>query len=384
MNSPLAENTPPTTTPRSRRDHWCHQASTSYYSGLVSVTKQDRAYNEKKNVKLAQKLPCSAEIIPMMAPHPICPNCHSEFVEKIEEDSDPRFFIEAGHAQVGDDDDDGYEGQETVDLEDLLRVIQLLSSPPTTANQRQQQVQGQLPGGYPTGTVAGAATSPFSLFNSQAARSASENTTTNTARASVTELNNEDEEMLVEQDTEPRQQSQDPPTSISSLLERIGLELNFMNEGGQPGLGGFGGLFNMVGNPGDYVFGQGGLDDVITQMMEMQGRQNGPVALSEEAINELPQHTLTSEELDAKTECSVCKDEFERQDTCTQLKCKHIFHEDCIKPWLKTSATCPTCRFSLVPEEDVLQQQQQRLDQQQQRRSLGYSSTLPGSFPRHD
>jgi hypothetical protein len=43
-----------------------------------------------------------------------------------------------------------------------------------------------------------------------------------------------------------------------------------MNEGGQPGLGGFGGLFNMVGNPGDYVFGQGGLDDVITQMMEMQ------------------------------------------------------------------------------------------------------------------
>lgn len=53
-------------------------------------------------------------------------------------------------------------------------------------------------------------------------------------------------------------------------MERIGLELNFMNEGGQPGLGGFGGLFNMVGNPGDYVFGQGGLDDVITQMMELQ------------------------------------------------------------------------------------------------------------------
>ncbi|KAF9138730.1 hypothetical protein BG015_002274 [Linnemannia schmuckeri] len=350
MNSPLAENTPPTTTPRSRRDHWCHQ--------------------------------CSAEITPMMAPHPICPECHSEFVEKIEEDNDPRTFVEAGHEQVHED-DDGYEGQETVGLEDLLRVIQLLSSPPTTANQRQQQTQGQLPGGYPTGTVAGAATSPFSLFNSQATRSASENATTNTARASATELNNEDEEMLeVEQNTEPRQQSQGPPTSISSLLERIGLELHFMNEGGQPGLGGFGGLFNMVGNPGDYVFGQGGLDDVITQMMEMQGRQNGPVALSEEAINELPQHTLTSEELDAKTECSVCKDEFERQDTCTQLKCKHIFHEDCIKPWLKTSATCPTCRFSLVPEEDAQQQQQQ--DQQQQRSSSGYSSALPGSFPRHD
>lgn len=307
-----------------------------------------------------------------MVPHPLCPECHSEFVEKIEEDNDPRSFVEAGHEQ-GDDDDDGQEGQEIVGLEDLLRVIHLLSSAPMTVNHRQQQAQGQLPGGYPTGTGAGAATSPFSLFNPQATRSAS-GTTTTTARAPAAEPHDDDEEMLeFEQDSESRP-LQDPPTSISSLLERIGLELNFMNEGGQPGLGGFGGLFNMVGNPGDYVFGQGGLDDVITQMMELQSRQNGPVALSEEAINELPQHTLTSEELDAKTECSVCKDEFERQDTCTQLKCKHIFHEDCIKPWLKTSATCPTCRFSLVPEEDAQQEQQQQRG----------SSTLPGSFPRLD
>lgn len=53
-----------------------------------------------------------------------------------------------------------------------------------------------------------------------------------------------------------------------------------MNEGGQPGLGGFGGLFNMVGNPGDYVFGQGGLDDVITQMMELQRYVPRPLLLS--------------------------------------------------------------------------------------------------------
>lgn len=101
-------------------------------------------------------------------------------------------------------------------LEDLLRVIHLLSSAPMTVNQRQQQAQGQLPGGYPTGTGAGTATSPFSLFNSQAARSASGNTTTNAARAAATEPHDEDEEMLdIEQDTEPHQQLQGPPTSIS-------------------------------------------------------------------------------------------------------------------------------------------------------------------------
>lgn len=108
-------------------------------------------------------------------------------------------------------------------LEDLLRVIHLLSSAPMTVNQRPQQAQGQLPGGYPTRTGTGAATSPFSLFNSQAARSASGNTTTNAARAVAAEPHDHDEEMLeIEQDTEPRQQLQDPPTSISRyVIDRV-------------------------------------------------------------------------------------------------------------------------------------------------------------------
>jgi len=35
-------------------------------------------------------------------------------------------------------------------------------------------------------------------------------------------------------------------------------------------MGGGGGLFPMVGNPGDYAWGQGGLDDIVSQMMELQ------------------------------------------------------------------------------------------------------------------
>ncbi|KAF9929791.1 hypothetical protein FBU30_001227 [Linnemannia zychae] len=318
----------------------------------------------------------------MMAPHPICPECHSEFVEKIEEDNDPRSFVEAGHEQGDDDDDeDGQEG-ETVGLEDLLRVIQLLSNAPLSSNnhQRQQQGQGQLPGGYPLRSGSDSTVNPFNLFTSRPLPSNNRAATNAAASSNGATPIDEDEEMLdVVQETEPAQQPQGPTTSIASLLERIGLEFHFMNEGGQPGLGGFGGLFNMVGNPGDYVFSQGGLDDVITQMMEMQSRQNGPVALSEEAINSLPYHTLTSEELDAKTECSVCKDEFESKDICIQLKCKHIFHEDCIKPWLKTSATCPTCRFSLVPEDGAQQQVQEQLQGDSSNHSS--QSNLPGSFP---
>lgn len=31
--------------------------------------------------------------------------------------------------------------------------------------------------------------------------------------------------------------------------------------------------------------------------------------------------------------------------------CRHIFHPDCLQPWLKTNGSCPVCRFSLVPDE---------------------------------
>ena len=46
----------------------------------------------------------------------------------------------------------------------------------------------------------------------------------------------------------------------------------------------------------------------------------------------------------------MCKDEFEVSQETIELPCKHVFHDECILPWIKQSGTCPVCRHELVPQ----------------------------------
>ncbi|KAH9947118.1 hypothetical protein B0H21DRAFT_807959 [Amylocystis lapponica] len=117
--------------------------------------------------------------------------------------------------------------------------------------------------------------------------------------------------------------------------------------------GGPGGAEN--GRWGDYVFNQEALDQIITQMME-NSNASAPVAATEEIVNKLPREVLEEGCPMLEESCAVCKDQFklETDDPDEQvvvtLPCKHPFHEPCILPWLKSSGTCPVCRYQLVPQ----------------------------------
>ncbi|KAF9357088.1 hypothetical protein BGX26_004262 [Mortierella sp. AD094] len=323
----------------------------------------------------------------MMVPDPMCPNCRGEFVEKIESDNDPRTFIQPNpqNESGGDGQQDAGFG-EPLNLEDLLRVFQFAMQ--HQQQQQQPQRSGQMFGGGtsfvissgPMGTTFSHSSGPPSSEQPQTMEAQTDTTSENTGRDGL------------------HQQPQGPPSflsGISGLLSRLGIEFQYTTStdpavlqgtpfggllGGMGGGGSMGstGLFPLVGNPGDYAWGQGGLDDIITRMMELQSRQNGPVGATDEIIDNIPHHKLTSEELEAKTECSVCKDEFNLEDNLLQLPCKHIFHEDCIKPWLKVSGTCPTCRFSLVSDNN-----HSAHPGDSPSGSGGHDSTtrLPGAFP---
>ncbi|XWS68252.1 hypothetical protein CRYUN_Cryun04dG0074700 [Craigia yunnanensis] len=49
------------------------------------------------------------------------------------------------------------------------------------------------------------------------------------------------------------------------------------------------------------------------------------------------------------TECSVCLNEFEEDETLRLLpKCSHAFHIPCIDTWLRSHTNCPICRAPIV------------------------------------
>ncbi|CAK4076762.1 unnamed protein product [Aphanomyces euteiches] len=49
-------------------------------------------------------------------------------------------------------------------------------------------------------------------------------------------------------------------------------------------------------------------------------------------------------------ECVVCMNTENEPSNNTRLPCGHVFHESCIRAWLRRRSTCPTCRYQFEKE----------------------------------
>uniref|UniRef100_A0A286XHV5 Ring finger protein 133 n=1 Tax=Cavia porcellus TaxID=10141 RepID=A0A286XHV5_CAVPO len=45
--------------------------------------------------------------------------------------------------------------------------------------------------------------------------------------------------------------------------------------------------------------------------------------------------------------CIICFEPYKPNDTIRILICKHIFHKNCIDPWILSHGTCPVCKFDI-------------------------------------
>jgi len=128
--------------------------------------------------------------------------------------------------------------------------------------------------------------------------------------------------------------------NIQVLLDDASLSLG-------PGHGRVGGA-----SFGDYFIGPG-LEQLIEQLAENDPNRYGTPPAAKSALSALPDVVVTHAMVGAAegAECAVCKDDFSPGEVAKQMPCKHIYHADCIVPWLELHNSCPICRFEL-PTDD--------------------------------
>lgn len=110
-------------------------------------------------------------------------------------------------------------------------------------------------------------------------------------------------------------------------------------------------------NPRDFFTGGSGLEHLIEQLT--QDDRPGPPPASEPTIDALPTVKITSEHLTNDTsQCTVCMEDFIVGGEANELPCKHIYHKNCITPWLRLHNSCPICRRELPPVTTVTDSQE--------------------------
>jgi hypothetical protein len=100
-------------------------------------------------------------------------------------------------------------------------------------------------------------------------------------------------------------------------------------------------LLNVCYGQSDIDFGD--LAEVLEQFILDSRSQTA-------ALHDRMGHVATSQPTKAqlKNDCSICLTDFQSTSVVSKLPCQHVFHQDCLTPWLEKSSSCPVCRESVI------------------------------------
>jgi E3 ubiquitin-protein ligase RNF115/126 len=287
---------------------------------------------------------------PLMVPDPQCASCHGTFVEKIEsENDDPREFQHNGPANFEPDNLPPGIDNFLLSLHDLMergsaerrhRNPSRSTTQPSGAPETRFRVEMRGPGDNATRT--------FTLGGQ------------NTLREERPPGQFHDEVPTMSDFLRPSTGPQPRGSITGPIMAQYLMALLGQRAGSLDPLAGlFGaGPGGDRGRWGDYVLNQEALDQIISQLME-NSNAHRPVPATDEIISGLPREVLEEKSPALQHDCAVCKEQFSVQIDdpddliIITLPCKHLFHERCITPWLKSSGTCPVCRFALIRQPEA-------------------------------
>ena len=96
------------------------------------------------------------------------------------------------------------------------------------------------------------------------------------------------------------------------------------------------------------------LNNFINQIMLNDTLNNGNPPASKKEIEKLKKCIINEaklKELGFENSCAICKNEFKIGEECLLMPCNHLFHENCLMPWITNRNSCPVCRYEL-PTDD--------------------------------
>lgn len=82
----------------------------------------------------------------------------------------------------------------------------------------------------------------------------------------------------------------------------------------------------------DALTGERGLQEAIEQSKKAH------------LMRELPREKYHPERHKGLVECELCLMDYDTGDELMRLPCLHLFHSQCVSPWLHKSYTCPVCQ----------------------------------------
>ncbi|KAG6506469.1 E3 ubiquitin-protein ligase RDUF1-like [Zingiber officinale] len=112
------------------------------------------------------------------------------------------------------------------------------------------------------------------------------------------------------------------------------------------------GLRPLPENMSDFLIGSG-FERILDRLSQMETNGAGsrhvfghPPA-SKSAVESMPTVEIADLHVTLEFHCAVCKDPFELGAEALEMPCKHIYHQDCILPWLALRNSCPVCRHEM-------------------------------------
>ncbi|KAL2330461.1 hypothetical protein Fmac_018042 [Flemingia macrophylla] len=115
-------------------------------------------------------------------------------------------------------------------------------------------------------------------------------------------------------------------------------------------------------NFGDYLDARR-FEDLLEHLAENDSSRRGAPPASVSYVNNLPRVVIDKEhEKHGELVCAICKDVLALGTEVSQLPCSHLYHINCILPWLSARNSCPLCRYELPTDDKDYEEGKQNID----------------------